>query len=69
MKNAAEYFSKHYDVIAIDGARVKFANGWGLVRASNTQPALVTRYEASDQKSLDEIRSIFESKLKELGAM
>ena len=69
VKRAAEYFSKHYDVIAIDGARVKFANGWGLVRASNTQPALVTRYEASDQKSLDEIRSIFESKLKELGAM
>jgi phosphomannomutase/phosphoglucomutase len=69
VKKAAEYFSKHYDVIAIDGARVKFANGWGLVRASNTQPALVTRYEASDQKSLNEIRSIFESKLKELGAM
>ena len=69
VKHAAEYFSKHYNVIAIDGARVKFANGWGLVRASNTQPALVTRYEASDQKSLDEIRAIFESKLKELGAM
>ena len=69
VKKAAEYFSSHYDVIAIDGARVKFANGWGLVRASNTQPALVTRYEASDQKSLDEIRAIFEAKLKELGAM
>src|SRR5262249_53705429 len=52
VNKASEYFSKHYDVIAIDGARVKFPNGWGLVRASNTQPALVTRFEASDEKSL-----------------
>ena len=69
VRRAAEYFSKHYDVITIDGARVKFPNGWGLVRASNTQPALVLRFEASDEKSLGEIRSIFEGKLKELGAM
>ena len=59
----------HYEVIEIDGVRVKFPGGWGLVRASNTQPALVTRFEASDQKTLDEIRTLFESKLKELGAM
>jgi len=69
VRRAAEFFSKHYDVIAIDGARVKFPNGWGLVRASNTQPALVLRFEASDPKSLSEIRSLFESKLKELGAI
>lgn len=69
VRKAAEHFGKHYDVIAIDGARVKFPNGWGLVRASNTQPALVLRFEASDEKSLGEIRSTFESKLKELGAM
>jgi phosphomannomutase/phosphoglucomutase len=69
VKRAAEFFSKNYDVIDIDGVRVKFPNGWGLVRASNTQPALVMRFEASDQKSLGEIRSLFESKLKELGAM
>ncbi|HYA35937.1 MAG TPA: phosphomannomutase/phosphoglucomutase [Candidatus Binataceae bacterium] len=69
VRRAAEFFSKHYDVIAIDGARVKFPNGWGLVRASNTQPALVLRFEASDPKSLGEIRSLFESKLKELGAI
>ena len=51
VKKAAEYFSKHYDVIAIDGARVKFANGWGLVRASNTQPALghTVRGERSEE--------------------
>ncbi len=69
VRKAAEFFSKHYDVITIDGARVKFPNGWGLVRASNTQPALVLRFEASDEKSLGEIRSVFEGKLKELGAM
>ena len=69
VKKAAEFFSKNYNVIAIDGVRVKFPDGWGLVRASNTQPALVMRFEASDQKSLDEIRQLFESKLKELGAM
>jgi phosphomannomutase/phosphoglucomutase len=69
VRKAAEFFSKHYEVITIDGARVKFPSGWGLVRASNTQPALVLRFEASDEKSLGEIRSVFEAKLKELGAM
>jgi phosphomannomutase/phosphoglucomutase len=47
-------------VNAIDGARVEFADGWGLVRASNTQPVLVYRFEASSQKRLDEIRSLIE---------
>ena len=49
--------------------RVKFPGGWGLVRASNTQPALVLRFEARDEKTLGEIHTLFESKLKELGAM
>ena len=44
-------FRAHYEVIEIDGVRVKFPDGWGLVRASNTQPALVMRFEASDQKA------------------
>jgi phosphomannomutase/phosphoglucomutase len=65
---AAEYFRKHYDVTDIDGVRVNFADGWGLVRASNTQPALVTRFEASSAKRLGEIRAIFDAKLRELGA-
>ncbi len=68
VKKAAEYFARHYDVIAIDGARVKFPNGWGLVRASNTQPALVLRFEAADEKGLGEIRALFQRKLEELGA-
>ena len=68
VRKAAEYFSANYETIDIDGARVKFDGGWGLVRASNTQPALVMRFEARDQKRLDEIRSLFEKKLTELGA-
>jgi phosphomannomutase/phosphoglucomutase len=69
VRRAAEYFRAHYQVIDIDGVRVRFPNGWGLVRASNTQPALVTRFEARDDAALAEIRSIFESRLREFGAI
>jgi phosphomannomutase/phosphoglucomutase len=65
----ADYFRSRYDVTEIDGVRVNFENGWGLVRASNTQPALVLRFEATDEAGLNEIRSLFESKLKELGGL
>ena len=44
------------DVVTIDGVRARFADGWGLVRASNTQPALVVRCEARDRQALDEIQ-------------
>jgi phosphomannomutase/phosphoglucomutase len=44
-----EHFERNHEVNDIDGARVTFASGWGLVRASNTQPALVLRTEASDE--------------------
>jgi len=46
-------------VIDIDGLRVEFSNGWGLVRASNTTPSLVFRFEADDPESLKEIQNIF----------
>jgi len=69
VRKAADFFRSRYEVIDIDGVRVKFPNGWGLVRASNTQPALVMRFEAGDEQTLGEIRGLFESKLKELGAM
>lgn len=68
VRKAAEYFRANYDTIDIDGARVNFPGGWGLVRASNTQPALVMRFEADDDKTLREIRELFERKLTELGA-
>jgi phosphomannomutase / phosphoglucomutase len=69
VRRAADYFRAHYDVTEIDGVRVNFADGWGLVRASNTQPALVMRFEAPNEKRLNEIRALFENKLKELGAL
>jgi phosphomannomutase/phosphoglucomutase len=65
-EKATEYFRQHYDVIDLDGVRVQFADGWGLIRASNTQPALVLRFEAKSQAKLNEYRKLIEDKLKEL---
>jgi phosphomannomutase/phosphoglucomutase len=47
-----------YDVVDIDGARVEFPDGWALIRASNTQPVLVLRFEASDPDTLEEYRRL-----------
>jgi phosphomannomutase/phosphoglucomutase len=63
VEKLTEDFQKDYNVIDIDGARIVFDDGWGLVRASNTQPALVLRFEALSQKRLDEIRELVESRL------
>ena len=51
------------DIITIDGIRVRFDEGWGLIRASNTQPALVLRFEASSQAHLTQIQSYMEEQL------
>lgn len=59
------YFKRSYRVIDIDGARVDFADGWGLIRASNTQPVLVLRFEAKTERRLEEIRSLFLNKLED----
>ncbi|MEO8041313.1 MAG: phosphomannomutase/phosphoglucomutase [Acidobacteriota bacterium] len=61
----AKHFAATNDVITIDGARILFEHGWGLVRASNTQAILVLRFEADTNEHLDEIRSIVEMKVKE----
>jgi phosphomannomutase/phosphoglucomutase len=61
----ADEFSKSNDVIAIDGARIIFEKGWGLVRASNTQAILVLRFEAETDEHLAEIRRTVESKVEE----
>ena len=58
---AAEHFRKTHEVIDVDGARVLFGDGWGLVRASNTQPILVMRYEARTAERLDAIRDEMEA--------
>ncbi|MCS6927661.1 MAG: phosphomannomutase, partial [Candidatus Binatia bacterium] len=55
-----DYFRSRYEIIDIDGVRVHFPHGWGLVRASNTQPILVLRFEASTQEKLAEYRALVE---------
>jgi len=60
-------FAPHHRVIDIDGLRVEFGDGWGLVRASNTQPALVVRFEARTAERLAEIRALFMEPLARLG--
>lgn len=57
------YFREKYEVIDVDGVRVLFGDGWGLVRASNTQAMLVLRFEANTPERLQEIRKMVESKL------
>ena len=49
-----------YDIVDVDGVRVKFPQGWGLVRASNTQPVLVLRFEAETPAQLAEYRATVE---------
>jgi len=56
VEEAAAHFSARYPVNTIDGIRITFPHGWGLLRASNTQPNLVLRFEASDPRSLDAAR-------------
>jgi phosphomannomutase/phosphoglucomutase len=50
------HFEKLYPIVDVDGVRVLFPRGWGLVRASNTQPVLVLRFEAGTTKLLDQYR-------------
>jgi len=54
------------NIITIDGLRVEFQHGWGLLRASNTTPCLVARFEAKDQESLKQIQILFKSELQEI---
>jgi len=63
VERVTEYFRRREKVIDIDGVRVLFDGGWGLVRASNTQPALVLRFEAFSDERLLEIRQTVEQVL------
>jgi phosphomannomutase/phosphoglucomutase len=56
-----EDFKKTHEVIDIDGARILFEHGWGLVRASNTQPVIVMRFEADSEEHLRGIQSLLDS--------
>ncbi|MFA6653724.1 MAG: phosphomannomutase/phosphoglucomutase, partial [Candidatus Delongbacteria bacterium] len=67
VRKATEYFkSEGYNVVDVDGVRVIFEDGFGLIRASNTQPALVQRYEAQSKERLEAIMKLMQDKLKEI---
>ena len=65
VERIAADFSKDFHVDRIDGVRVKFPDGWGLVRASNTQPVLVLRFEAASPEILDKISADVREKVRE----
>jgi phosphomannomutase / phosphoglucomutase len=65
VKRVTGHFRKIRDVIDVDGVRVLFERGWGLVRASNTQPVLVLRFEAADEHLLAQYRKEVENALQE----
>ncbi len=63
VRGVAELLDSDFDVINTDGVRIEFPDGWGLIRASNTQPALVLRFEAENEQRLSEIRAVIEGAL------
>ncbi len=67
VERAVAHFRATHDVIDVDGVRVLFGDGWGLIRASNTQPILVTRYEARSAERLAEIRGEMEGWIRAQG--
>ncbi|MFN2635887.1 MAG: phosphomannomutase/phosphoglucomutase [Gemmatimonadaceae bacterium] len=67
VEEAQKYFSSKYDVITVDGVRVLFGDGWGLIRASNTQPVLVMRFEARTKEQLDKIQTEMQGWLRAKG--
>jgi phosphomannomutase/phosphoglucomutase len=66
VERVKESFRKEYPIVDVDGVRVLFPDGWGLVRASNTQPVLVLRFEARSPERLGEIRRLIENRVTEL---
>ena len=68
-EEAVTYFTENYDCITVDGVRIQFGDGWGLVRSSNTQPVIVCRFEANTPKRKEEIQSIVMGKLNEIGKL
>lgn len=64
-EKAAAHFAERYAVVAIDGVRIEFEHGWGLLRPSNTQPVLVMRFEADSASRLAEYREVVEGWLRE----
>ena len=67
VRRAVEEFSRDHEVISVDGARILFDDGWGLLRASNTQPVIVLRFEARTPERLEAIRRTVEGWLENQG--
>jgi phosphomannomutase/phosphoglucomutase len=65
VEKAKDAFNE-FESITIDGIRIKFDDGWGLIRASNTQPVLVLRFEASNESRLAEIKALVEERLNKI---
>lgn len=63
VRQIADEFAQTNEVITIDGARILFENGWGLVRASNTQAILVLRFEADSEENLRAIQQKVENRV------
>ena len=66
-KKAVDYFQDAYDCSTVDGVRIRFGDGWGLVRSSNTQPVIVCRFEADSPERMREIKDLVMAKLQEFG--
>jgi phosphomannomutase / phosphoglucomutase len=66
VRRAQEFFRSRYEAVTVDGVRVVFPDGWGLVRASNTQPLLVLRFEAHTRERLLEIERLVRGKVEEI---
>jgi phosphomannomutase/phosphoglucomutase len=64
LKNPPENFPAIKDIIDIDGLRINFENGWALVRASNTTPVLVTRFEAKSKEDLERYQEVVKELIK-----
>ncbi len=65
VRSVTEHFRTRYPILDVDGMRLKFPHGWGLVRASNTQPVLVLRFEAENQEQLGAYRAEVEAAVEE----
>lgn len=63
VRELTEFFRKQYEVIDIDGVRINFSDGWALIRASNTQPVLVLRFEAVTEERLKELVAIVKKQM------
>ena len=68
-EQAVEYFTKNNNCITVDGVRIIYENGWGLVRASNTQPVIVCRFEGDSLENMNQIKKTVLDKLKEFGTL